>query len=782
MKKLLLILFIIFSGCAEKKERVMFYIPTQELRPGVPLIMDMSLYKKQNSTKIQVTKHPQLDIDYNTRTDTLIITATDNTRMFSTVPFSANGQTQYLMVRLKQMVSHTFTYEPDEDDSLVVVMGGFNDWSRRQLNMADGDGDGILTKTVFLEPQKHEYKFVVNGEELIDPRNQVFVSNNIGGWNSILDLSNQKAAPPGKIFKNKEYDNRLTFFYEPPKDGAAMRDIIITIDNELLHPDVYDLDFNKIIVHKRGLRNGRLRIVVVDDRNRVLLENHTEIVDNKALNTVAHGDSWYFTVLYSLMVDRFADGNLENNQTINDPELDPLFNFKGGDLSGVYQKLNSGYFKNLNVTALWISPIQQQPDSAFTEFGEPHRKVSGYHGYWPVSAKTIDSRFGTSEGLRQIIKNAHGQEMKIILDFVSNHTHREHPYAKNNRQWFGNVNLPDGRKNIQLWGEETRLTTWFDTFLPSFDYPSNPDAIEQVTNDAIWWLETYDLDGFRQDAVKHVPHRFWRELTSKMRKLENTKTYYQIGETFGSDPLIRSYVNPSELNAQFNFSIYFNARGQFSAQNADFSQLADVINNNLIAFDPIHIMGNITSSHDQVRFIAFADGQMKFSDNGTERSFSNPPTQVKKKSSYRKLQNFHALNISLPGIPVIYYGEEIGMMGAGDPDNRKMMRFDDELDLDEMMHKDVISNLNKLRHEYSALSLGDTQILLADGTTMVMLKKYFNEEMIVVINQGFKELNVKLDPRYKYKLVYSTQQKCKIYSDSVLLEPYSSVFAQRVIK
>ncbi|MFQ6677475.1 MAG: alpha-amylase family glycosyl hydrolase [Fidelibacterota bacterium] len=782
MKKLILMFGLFLAGCSENNENAIYFIPTQQLHPGEPLIMDMGLYKKVPTTKIHFSKQPFVDLIFDSRSDTLIISATDKTPNFSMIPFSANGQTQYLMVRLKQMVIHTFTYQTDEDDSLVVVMGSFNDWSRSQLKMEDIDGDGIFEKTVFLGPKKHEYKFVVNGEELIDPDNPVFVSNNIGGWNSILDLSGWKTQPPGKIFKEKEFDDRLTFVYEPPKGGAAMRDIIISMDNERLHPDVYDLDLNRIIVHKRGLRNGRLRIVAVDDKDRVLLENHTEIIDKKALNTANHHDSWYFSVLYSLMVDRFFDNETKNNISIDHVNLEPAFNFKGGDLSGVKEKLINGYFRDLNITALWISPLQQQPDSAFMEFTEPNRYVSGYHGYWPISRRSIDPRFGVDEDLLQIVNEAHEQDMKVILDFVSNHVHKEHPFVRENREWFGNVNLPDGGKNIRNWSEETRLTTWFDIFLPSFDYLSNPEAIEEVTNDAIWWLETYNLDGFRQDAVKHVPHTFWRELTSKIHQLENNKSYYQIGETFGSDQLIRSYVNPGELDAQFNFSIYFNARWQFSSQKADFSLLTDVIENNLIAFDPIHLMGNITSSHDQVRFIAFADGQMEFSDNGTERSFFNSPTEVKMKSSYRKLQNFHALNISLPGIPVIYYGEEIGMMGAGDPDNRRMMRFGDKLDLDEIMHKEIISNLNQLRRNYSALSLGDIQILLADGPIMVMLKKYFNEEIIVVINQGPQELNVELDPRYEYEFVYSTQPKSKVYMDSAILKPYSSLFARRIIK
>ncbi len=779
MKKLIFIIFLILVGCAEKDKGAMFFIPTQQLHPGEALILDMGLYKKQPSVSIYFSEQPQMNIEFNKKTDTLVITAKENMTSFSMVPFTANGQTQNLLVRLKKMVPHTFTFKPGDDDTVVVVMGGFNDWSRSQLKMEDDNGDGLLEKTVFLDPVRHEYKFVVNGEELIDPDNPVFVSNNIGGWNSILDLSGYKTGSPGKIFKEKEFDDRYTFVYEPPADGAALRDIYITLDNELLHPDVYDLDINKIIVYKRGLKTGRLRIAAVDELDRVVLENHTEIIGDKALNVNNNGDSWYFSILYSLMVDRFYDGNTENNTVIDDPDLPQLFNFKGGDLSGVYEKLMNGYFKDLNVSALWISPIQQQPDSAFTEFVEPYRKVSGYHGYWPISPKTIDPRYGTEKELKNIVNNVHEQDMKIILDFVSNHTHQEHPYVKNNRQWFGNVDLPDGRKNIRLWSEETRLTTWFDTFLPSFDFQSNPDAVEQVTNDAIWWLKTYDLDGFRQDAVKHVPHTFWRDLTSKIRALDNEKTYYQIGETFGSDQLIRSYVNPGELDAQFNFSIYVNARWQFSGQNAEFSQLAEVIENNLTAFDPINLMGNITSSHDQVRFIAFADGQMDFSDNGTERSFSNPPTNVKRKSSFSKLQNFYALNISLPGVPVIYYGEEIGMMGAGDPDNRRMMRFGNDISFDETLHKEVISNLNKLRRSYTALSLGDVNILLADGPLLIMLKKYFNEEMLVVFNQGFKNKNIDLDPRYKYKFVFSTQPESRLYTSTVVLKPYSTIFIIR---
>ena len=95
-------------------------------------------------------------------------------------------------------------------------------------------------------------------------------------------------------------------------------------------------------------------------------------------------------------------------------------------------------------------------------------------------------------------------------------------------------------------------------------------------------------------------------------------------------------------------------------------------------------MGNITSSHDQLRFSGYADGQIQFSDNGTARSFDNPVGKIQQLSTYSKMANFHAFNISQPGIPIIYYGEEIALMGEGDPGNRRMMRFnisDNEMEL-----------------------------------------------------------------------------------------------------
>jgi glycosidase len=415
----------------------------------------------------------------------------------------------------------------------------------------------------------------------------------------------------------------------------------------------------------------------------------------------------------------------------------------GGDFAGIQQKLDEGYFKDLGVNTLWISPIQKQPDSSWVEWVPPNRTFSGYHGYWPVEPRKIDPRFGKSEEFNSIVKSAHQTGTKVILDFVSNHVHQDHPYIRDHKNWFGTVNLPDGRLNIRQWDGDTRLTTWFDEFLPSFDFQSAPVAKNQVVEDAMWWMGEYDLDGFRQDAVKHVPHSFWKSLRRSAKIQFPEKNIYQIGETFGSDELIGSYVNPAELDAQFNFSIYFNSRGVFSSDQPNFSDLGDVIAENRSTFGPIHLMGNITSSHDQLRFSGYADGQIEFSDNGTARSFDNPVGKIRHISTYSKMANFHAFNISQPGIPIIYYGEEIALMGEGDPGNRRMMRFnisDNEIEL-----KKTFSLLNGLRTEYSSLALGDQMILYNEGPVLIFLKKYFNEMILVAFNNSQDSKTIEIE-------------------------------------
>ncbi len=727
-------LFLIFS-CNHREVLKISNFPTIILQTGVEQNIDLTKYIS-NFDEVIIGKTDGVSAFYETDSKVLSLTA-DGSKQLIKLPLKVNKVDIILLLRINPMVEHTFYFKPERDVTNLVVMGQFNDWSRTALPLYDENGDGIYERKVFLKPQRHEYKFVVDGVELIDPENPVFISNNIGGWNSILDLTEFKAEEGGRIIKEKWEKGLLTYFYKPVNDNSKIKKLILIHNNSIVNEDVYNIaDNNLISVDYMKLGDGTLRIAGIDEKDRVIAENITIIKNNRVLNPSDHPDDWHFAVLYNLMVDRFLDGNKANTDRVKTSDLHELANFHGGDLAGIIQKLEEGYFTDLGINSIWLSPLNRQPDSAYVEWIPPHRKFTGYHGYWPIAPRAIDPRYGTEQELKKLVELAHSKNIKVILDFVSNHVHEEHPYFKEHRNWFGNIKLPNGEINIRNWSEETRLTTWFDEFIPSFDFPSAPEAVDQVVDDAIWWLETFNLDGFRQDAVKHVPHTFWKRLTTEMKSKFPNKHLYQIGETFGSDELILDYVNPGELDAQFNFAIYFNVRLQFASDNSDFANLKEVIDINQSTYHPINLMGNITSSHDQLRFIGVADGQVLLSDNGTERTFTNPPTAVKNESSYSKLANFHAFNISIPGVPVIYYGEEIGLMGSGDPGNRRPMRFDESVIKLENELLTKFSKLNELRSKYPALALGDLEIIKAEGPIMILQKSYFNEKIIVTINNG----------------------------------------------
>jgi glycosidase len=447
------------------------------------------------------------------------------------------------------------------------------------------------------------------------------------------------------------------------------------------------------------------------------------------------------------MVDRFNNGDRGNDNPIHDLEVHSLANYHGGDIVGITQKIKDGYFSNLGINTIWMSPIMQGPDSSFIEAVSPNRKYTGYHGYWPVDSRKVDPRFGTTDELKEMIETAHTFGITVLLDFVSNHTHEEHHYFSEHPEWFGDVELEDGTLNIRNWSEETMLTTWFDTFLPSFDYENNEDAIDQVVDDAIFWITEFGFDGFRQDATKHVPHTFWKKLRFRLDKEYSEESIFQIGETFGSDDLILSYVNPGELDSQFNFSNYFNLREYFSSSNSvQLHQLIKSINQNLVKFGPINLMGNITSSHDQVRLMALIDGQIRIDENGVERSFTDLPSDVNDVQSYDRHFMFTAMNMLLPGVPVIYYGEEYGQIGANDPGNRTDMRFYNNWSNEENRLYQKVRMLIHARKKYPSLALGDLLFIYDEDDQLICKKKYFNEKCIFIFNLSNEEKIINIIP------------------------------------
>jgi len=452
-----------------------------------------------------------------------------------------------------------------------------------------------------------------------------------------------------------------------------------------------------------------------------------------------------------MLVDRFNNGNSANDNPVNDPEINPKANHLGGDLAGITQKISDGYFEELGINTIWLSPIAQNPYEAYGLWPEPRSKFSGYHGYWPISSSKVDDRFGTDDELRELINTAHRNNMNVILDYVANHVHELHPVYQQHPEWATDLYLPDGTLNTEKWDDQ-RLTTWFDTFLPTLDL-ENPDVTAVMSDSALYWIREFNLDGFRHDATKHIPEIFWRELTSKIKReiaVPENKRLYQIGETYGTPELIGSYICSGMLDAQFDFNLYDKAVGTFARDNDSFVVLSESLQQSIDHYGSHNLMGYITGNQDRPRFISLAGGQVKF-DEDTKLAGWTREIGVGAPVAYNKLQCLMAFNMTIPGIPTIYYGDEYGMPGANDPDNRRMMKFDGLEDM-EMETRNVSKKLVQLRRNNIQFTYGGFEILQVKDQTFVYARKYFDKTGIVVFNKSKEEKNINILVPQHYNL------------------------------
>ncbi|MBF4985495.1 alpha-amylase, partial [Nonlabens mediterrranea] len=254
-----------------------------------------------------------------------------------------------------------------------------------------------------------------------------------------------------------------------------------------------------------------------------------------------------------------------------------------------------------------------------------------------------------------------------------------------------------------------------------------------------YWVTNYELDGFRHDATKHVPEAYWRTLTQKVRS-NTDRPIYQIGETYGSYDLIRSYVSTGMLDAQFDFNQYDAAVSAFAKADGDFSNLAETLYKGLEYYGHHHLMGNISGNQDRARFISYASGDVSFEEDAKKAGWTRE-IGMSDTTAFDRLGMLQAFNMTVPGVPVIYYGDEYGSIGANDPDNRKMMKFDNlsqrELDL-----KKLVQDLVNLRRNSMSLLYGTTEILSDKNGLFVLERTYFDEKTTVYFNENAISLNV----------------------------------------
>lgn len=437
-------------------------------------------------------------------------------------------------------------------------------------------------------------------------------------------------------------------------------------------------------------------------------------------------------VMYQIMIDRFFNGDESNDWRMNRPDVLPKADYFGGDLAGIDLKLEEGYFDTLGINTVWISPITQNPYTAWGLNKDPYTRFSGYHGYWPVYMTKLDPRYGTPEELHHLIDDVHAGDKNIILDYVANHLHVESPLLQAHPDWKTPEFTPDGRPNLELW-DEFRLTTWFDKHIPTLDL-EREDVNEPMTDSALVWMKEYEFDGFRHDATKHIPEVYWRKLTRKLLEEVPDRSVFQIGETYGSPELISSYVRTGMLDCQFDFNIYDTYIAATSSPEGSFATLAGTIDGSLHTYGYHNLMGVISGNHDRARYVSIVGGDLipgeDYKAAGWKRNIGVSDTLA-----YRKLMLLHAMNMTLPGIPVIYTGDEWGQPGGNDPDNRRWSQFEPR----NAHEAEVFRTVCSLVHERTSsmpLLYGDYYLLAADQDYLAYIRVYMGDYVVVALNKS----------------------------------------------
>ena len=656
------------------------------------------------------------------------------------------GHSFDLPVFATNKIRYTFTYTPSRADvGTVELSGSMNGWNRKASPLVkNGDSWSI---ELILNQGLYQYRIWEDGQEMMDASNLNTISNGMGGLNNTFQAGPVLSSQP-MLFTEKVEGSTVVLL-----DGDQCKQVLAYWENQLIPSSITNGQIT-LQLPKEANTKARSHVRVFADNgvqryNDVLipLENGKVITSATALKR----EDLRNTVMYFVMVDRFVDGEPGNNRPTPDSTIHPKANNLGGDLQGITQKIKDGYFEKLGINTIWISPITTNAEGAWGLWDNGVKSTfSAYHGYWPTALRSIDSRLGNDAAMKELLSTAHAKGMNVILDYVAHHVHQDHPLYKQKPEWTTPLYLPDGTMNTEKW-DEHRLTTWFDTFLPTWKFADHA-VVEALTDTAMYWVENYELDGFRHDATKHIETDFWRTLTRKVKLYQAdhpNRNLYQIGETYGSPELISSYISSGQLDAQFDFNLYDAAVDAFAKPETNFSNLERVLEESMSYYGSHHLMGNITGNQDRARFISYADGSVQFSENaklaGWTRDIQNRDT-----AGFKNMEMLMAFLMTTPGVPCIYYGDEIGMPGGNDPDNRRMMHFSDWSAPQTALHK-ATQKLVNLRRSNMALSYGDLEVVYNEGDVLVMARKYFESIALIVMTKEpiDQPLTIDLPARYQ---------------------------------
>ena len=591
------------------------------------------------------------------------------------------------------------------------------------------ENNGVWSTELNLSEGMYCYKFIIDGEYIFDPNNSY--RGYCGDYeNSIIRVKNS-IRPSFNI--NLENDMLIVTFI-PGTEGFGPDGTPNDLLGAVWNPDLmqWSLDISNFEEGKHTLH------IEIDDTNgNTAYDELVPFWRGEQANF-----SWEDSLIYMIMTDRFINGNLSNDPVETGAAQGA--DWQGGDFEGVTQKIESGYFSQMGVNVLWLTPFNTAANGTGKAADGIH-DVSSYHGYWPVEPRQVDPRLGTAEQLKTMVEKAHDSGIRIMMDYVINHVHENHTYYQNNPDWF-NQGCICGTESCD-W-TENRLDCQFTSYLPDVNW-KNRNASEQFIEDALWWLEEFDLDGMRVDAVKHVDDLAITNLVSNVNeRFETVGTdYYLKGETaMGWDGhsleenqdqygTINQYMGEDRLDGQADFVLYHAVVDNvFTSGNMDYSHLDYWTNRSQDQYTPDSIMVEFVGSHDVPRFVSRADSGT--TDEWNQWIEDGLPGQPGTDNPYFASLQAHSWLLSIPGAAMIYMGDEYGEYGGADPDNRHLFRESSTWNEREQSLQENISSLGQLRLQSDALRRGTYESLYNSEDILVFERATETSSAIVILNRG----------------------------------------------
>lgn len=477
---------------------------------------------------------------------------------------------------------------------------------------------------------------------------------------------------------------------------------------------------------------------------------------------------WESANVYFLLIDRFKNGNPANDKIINRTKpTGKLRGFEGGDIRGVIQKLDEGYFTDLGINAIWMTPVVEQIHGSVDE---GTGNTYGFHGYWTKDWTAIDPSYGTRADLKELVDKAHSKGIRIILDAVINHTGpvteldpvfpsdwvRTSPKCTyNSYDTFINCtlveNLPDvlteSNKEVSLppmlvekWKKEGRYeqeVAELDAFFKKTGYPRAPRYY------IMKWLADYiadfGIDGYRADTVKHTYEDVWKDFETVCQstfeeykknnpaKVLDDNKFFTVGEVYGYNISGKKFYDFGDKKVDyfingFSSLINFDFRNEAKMNYEDlFSKYNSILQNDLKDYSVM----NYISSHDDG--YPFDKQREKIFEAGTKLLLT-------------------------PGISQVYYGDEtsrpLDIPGTqGDATLRSFMNWE-EFEFNKTTYKihEHYKKLGQFRANHPAIGAGIHKQISSTPYVFsrTFVKNNYKDEVVVGLDlpSGKKEINV----------------------------------------